>query len=634
MHLDNSDQVGCRLQQFYLNWQLLKDPFVSHIIEQGYEIPFHTLPPLSIDPPSHLLQENSQLAVLKLEVVKLLQMQVIAPITDHRPRFWSLLFYVTRPSDPKPRPILDLSRLNRYVQKMTFKMETVSSVASLLVEECWGATLDLRRAYWHVQIHPNSLHLLSFQLDGNRYQFLALPMGLTTAPWVFNRICRPIVRYLREKCIQIHIYLDDWMLFHKSQFQCAKAMIFTLWLLQHLGFQISPKSHLLPSQTLQWLGVHWNLQSLQLALPVEKQLSIVQFAQKLLSHSHVTRRDLEKFAGLGNFAACYIPAGRMYLYPIISWFLRHSDPLTRDVPILLDSYVRQHLLWWTKFSNLNKPVPMRVEAPSLILTTDASLQGWGASLTMGDQLLTNSGLWTPQEQQIHINVFEMKALYVSLLTWTNLLQGNHLTFMSDNTTVLWYLHRQGGTKSLHMLQETFQVLHLCLLKGIHLHPIYIATHLNTLTDALSRTSPVKSEWSLNPVIFQKIYARFPLLQVGLFAIRYNTQLKKFVSPFPDPLAVGTDALAISWSQWSHLYAFPPLPILQRVLSKWSKEGRGELILVAPLWPSAPWYPFLMSLALSKPHPLPVGKDLLIQVVQNQRLCHPTPQFFRLHVWVL
>ena len=45
----------------------------------------------------------------------------------------------------------------------------------------------------------------------------------------------------------------------------------------------------------------------------------------------------------------------------------------------------------------------------------------------------------------------------------------------------------------------------------------------------------------------------------LFATWLNSQLPRFISPFPDLAALAVDALSAAWEE-SDVYAFPPTPL--------------------------------------------------------------------------
>ena len=79
-------------------------------------------------------------------------------------------------------------------------------------------------------------------------------------------------------------------------------------------------------------------------------------------------------------------------------------------------------------------------APDLHLYSDASSSGWGAHLL--DQNV--SGVWSAQEKLLHINLLEMKALFLGLQAFQAFQEdvaGHHVTTMCDNSTVVAYVNK-------------------------------------------------------------------------------------------------------------------------------------------------------------------------------------------------
>ena len=70
-------------------------------------------------------------------------------------RFYSRLFLVPKPHQ-RPRPVIDLSRLNTFVLVENFKMETLESTRTSLIPGEWVTSIDLLDAYLH-KPHPPKL---------------------------------------------------------------------------------------------------------------------------------------------------------------------------------------------------------------------------------------------------------------------------------------------------------------------------------------------------------------------------------------------------------------------------------------------------------------------------------------------
>ncbi|XP_068233763.1 uncharacterized protein [Palaemon carinicauda] len=103
------------------------------------------------------------------------------------PGFYSRLFMVEKATGGW-RPVIDLSALNKFIRKITFKMDTPRTVMASLREGDFMISLDLKDAYFQVPIHPTSRKFLRMKWGAQVLQFKALCFGLSTAPQVFTRV--------------------------------------------------------------------------------------------------------------------------------------------------------------------------------------------------------------------------------------------------------------------------------------------------------------------------------------------------------------------------------------------------------------------------------------------------------------
>ena len=158
--------------------------------------------------------------------------------------------------------------------------------------------------------------------------------------------------------------------------------------------------------------------------------------------------------------------------------------------------------------------------------------------------------------------------------------GSKVLIQSDNSTVVAYINKQGGTRSPTLCFHTIKMYEWCLSRGISLTATHIAGITNILADDLSRGRLAgPTEWSLSPQIVQKIFEVMFHPSIDLFASRYNRQLPVYCTRLADPAAYVVDALSISWEGMT-AYTFPPMSLLHRVVCKISEED-CNVILIAP-----------------------------------------------------
>ena len=540
----------------------------------------------------------------------------------------NLLFLVPKPGN-RWRPVIDLSSLNQFLTVTKFKMETPESIRASLRKGEWVTSLDLTDAYLHVPIHAQSRKFLRFHHRGISYQFMSLPFGLATAPLEFTKLVKEVKLMALKRGIRIHQYLDDWLLRAPSQKQAVQQTKDLLLLVQQLGFIVNhKKSELIPSQNFDFVGYHYSLDT-ALVRPTQDRWTKLQEAFNRLANKRTTSaRNLMSLIGLLASTEKTVPLGRIHMRPF-QWHLRNHwrFPMPLDSPIPWTAEMTRQGEWWLNPQNVMQGEHLHPREHDVLIFTDASTAGWGAHLGQS----STRGSWFPQETHLHINMLELKAVRLALLHFSSQCKGQQVLIASDNTTVVSYINKQGGTRSGELCALMWRILAWCHTHGVTLRARHVPGSLNVIADALSRKGQIQpTEWSLSPQVFQKVVRLWEYPQVDLFATSLNNKLPQFVSPIPDPQAWAVDALNIPWENLV-AYAYPPTALLPKVVQKLQSQS-CRLILIAPGWPTKPWFWDLVELSLDLPRQLPPLRTLLKQPLSHR--FPPNPESLNLHVWYL
>ena len=225
----------------------------------------------------------------------------------------------------------------------------------------------------------------------------------------------------------------------------------------------------------------------------------------------------------------------------------------------------------------------------------------------------------------------MKAVFLALQFFKKTCQNNQDLIVSDNSSVVAYFNKQGGTRSTELCALMWRILTWCNRNNVTLKARHIPGSLNVIADGLSSRNQIQStEWSLSPQIFRQISKLWESPQVNLFATSLNTKLPLYISSIPDPQAWAVDALNIPWENLV-AYAFPPTALLPKVVQKLQSQI-CRIILIAPGWPTKPWFWDLVEMSLDIPRQLRPIRTLLKQPLNNRY--HANPASLNLHVWYL
>ena len=170
----------------------------------------------------------------------------------------SSVFLVPK-SDGSWRPVINLKPLNRFVTAQHFKMESIRTVRGLIQKGDFMCKLDLKDAYLSIPVCTEYQKYLKFRWEGQLWMFKTLPFGLSSAPFIFTKVMKPVVATLRRLGIRVILYLDDMLLMAGSRLATRTHLATALELLSSLGFIVNlEKSILSPTQEIQFLGFTLN----------------------------------------------------------------------------------------------------------------------------------------------------------------------------------------------------------------------------------------------------------------------------------------------------------------------------------------------------------------------------------------
>ena len=153
------------------------------------------------------------------------------------------------------------------------------------------------------------------------------------------------------------------------------------------------------------------------------------------------------------------------------------------------------------------------------------------------------GPWSQQECSMHINCLELLAATLAVKTFAKAKITMSILLRIDNTTAVAYINNLGGTASKELVILTRDLWMWCLERNIHIAAVHLPGVLNTVADTESRQMLDRTDWKLNPVIFQKINNLYGPLDMDLFASQLSTQCPHYFSWRPDPYALATDAFS-------------------------------------------------------------------------------------------
>ena len=293
----------------------------------------------------------------------------------------------------KMRLIWDGRHVNRHLPYEPFRMDSLQREGRTLFEGAvCGGTADISSAYHHIPMHVDSISFLGFEWEGQFYQFLVLPFGLSTAPRIFSTVMGHTVRFLRSQGVRLISYLDDLIFAHPSARETLSAAQKMLHILPRFGWLVHPTKCQGVASALQQfvaLGTLVCLATQTFSVPEATIARAIVLGRALLDTAGpVSCRALARFRGLmGSTWLSTGVASRLRVRAMTAVIEARPRKLSRaswDAPLPLTSECRAEIRWWIE--NLARrgrspirPRPLDGRLDGFIFS-DASDSGVGAVL--------------------------------------------------------------------------------------------------------------------------------------------------------------------------------------------------------------------------------------------------------------
>lgn len=534
--------------------------------------------------------------------------------------FYSQMFLVPKKSGGF-RPIFNARPLNQYIEVEHFKMEGLHVARLLLRKDDWLYKVDLKDAFFHIAIRPDLRDWLRFHWQGVHYRFRALPFGLCVSPRTFTKVLREALLQPRARGLRLVQYADDILGMASSRRQAETDLAYLRGFLEDKGFLINLKdSVLIPTQALVFLGFLLDTRDFALYLPKDKLRALQRLVRASAKRSSLSPRELASLVGKLLATARAVSPASLFCGPLSDLQAEFARARVGwDIQVPISRSIRCHIAWWVSFLEdwNGTAILLPSKTPDVVVFTDASDSGWGASTHNAAAW----GSWTLQQAAQHINIKELLAVLLGLESFVKLVSHKTVLIRTDSIVAMAYVNRMAGRKP-RLRAVTQRLFRFCNEQEL----VLIAEHIpgidNVRADTLSRKID-PSDWKLHPDVFAQIDRLWGPHDIDLFATANNKQLPIFFSWCHQPGSAGVDAFLQKWGSFRSPYANPPFAIIPRVLNYLRGNHVPTITMVIPFWQTQPWWPDMLSLLVARPRALPCRSDLYLPAsLGNQQAMGP------------
>ena len=150
-----------------------------------YHISVDASVPLVVHPPRRV--PHSKRVPLKRELDRMENVGIVEKVPLNEPADWvSSLVCVDKP-DGSIRVCLDPKDLNVAIKREHYPLPVVDDITTSCLGATLFSTLDAEKAFYQIQLDEESSKLLTFNTPFGRYRYLRMPMGIKSAPEVYQQ---------------------------------------------------------------------------------------------------------------------------------------------------------------------------------------------------------------------------------------------------------------------------------------------------------------------------------------------------------------------------------------------------------------------------------------------------------------
>lgn len=416
------------------------------------------------------------------EIDKMLADNIIEPCNSP----WSSPVCLVPKKNGEQRFCIDFRQLNAVTVKDAYPLPYMNSILDQLRDARFLSSLDIKSAYWQVELSDNSKDYTAFTVPGRGlFRFRRMPYGLTNAPATWQRLIDAVLGADLQP--SVFVYLDDIIIVSQSFDSHLATLSKVLERLHVAGLTVNFEKCKFCRPELKYLGFVVNKQGLR---PDPEKVQAILDIPTPKSPSEIRR-----FAGTASWFRRFVPNFATVIAPLteltkrnVSW--NWSPECEKSFKLIKECLVTAPILHCPDFNR------------KFSLQTDASAYGCGAVLSQhfddGEKVICFlSRSFTSQERKYSSVERECLAVIWAVEKLRHYLEGVEFEVVTDCHSLLWLNRLRDplgrlARWALRLQPYTFKLIHR---KGKD----------NIVPDMLSRAVAVDSAEISDPSSLDKWY---------------------------------------------------------------------------------------------------------------------------------
>lgn len=507
----------------------------------------------------------------------------------------------------KKRMCSDDRYANAFMADYTFTQEGLRHVAELVRKGDTMITTDVEQAYYQVPLHEDSQKYCGWQHAGKWYVPTILVFGLKTAPFIFTKIMRPVLQFVRMLGISGTNCIDDnlWAAIEASMRKEVLPIVQLVF--GKLGWVFNSKCVLEPSTVALYNGMWIDSKRYEIRAPDEKWERARKLAWTLWFRARdgeqVLVNDLQVLTGVLQSIKLAVEGVDVWtrgIYADVNGCVQHyrrqdrQQPPKDAVTHLGETAMEDLWFWATRLSQQRRYNGQPIKGPGTIeqvtVNSDAGDLGYGMHATAeegGDQWEISGALEVDVLGESS-TARELTGLIRAAAGTVDKLRGKSVCFRMDSYPAIRNLIRGGGPKmQLNLLVREWWLW--CAEHKVRASYLWVERERNTLADELS-----------------KVVAQQHTLREGV-----EKRVREWLTGLGEP--------GMGKCEWARTAVY--VPLLEHVGKRMEelRRRRKPACIIIPVWPSAPWWPLVKeNTCLKKCLRLGTAAEVIVGQVGSQQ----------------
>ena len=163
------------------------------------------------------------------------------------------MLFCFRKKDKSLRFCIDFRRLNSLTVRDAYALPRITESFDALHGATWFTTLDLKSAYWQVELEEADKFKTAFVVGQlGFYECNRMPFGLTNTPATFQRLIESTMGDMNlDTCL---LYLDDIVIFSRTYEQHLERLETIFSRMNGVGLKLKPSKCKFFQRTIKYLG--------------------------------------------------------------------------------------------------------------------------------------------------------------------------------------------------------------------------------------------------------------------------------------------------------------------------------------------------------------------------------------------